>query len=182
MNLKNFLNIESLSKYISNNIESIPKNYDDIFLSVNDIFKYKKANCIDLALLYHKFFELHNIKHRIFQIGLYKYTKMWQIGQYHICTYFFNKNRYKIVQNLLIGRIKNEIFIGNNDLFFTLIRFKNYFLPAYKQLTSLYNAEEIIKILSYRDILELDLYIINNDIYNKQNKFHKLIEQYNNIL
>ena len=80
MNLLNFLNIEVLAKYITNNIKPIPQNEDDVFLSVDDIFKYKKANCIDLALLYHNFLKLHNIKHGIFQIGLYKNTKMQQIG------------------------------------------------------------------------------------------------------
>ena len=174
MKLTNFNNIEELAKWISINIEHIPAGADDVFISVNEIFKYKQASCIDLALLYHQYFKLHHINHGIFQIGLYQNTGINQTGQYHICSYYLENDIYKIVQNLLTNNITSEIFSGTTNLIYSLIKFKNKFLPDYKQLTNMYNAEEVIKILNKDDIKILNLYIKNNNIYKKQNKFFKL--------
>lgn len=182
MKLTDFNSIEDLAEWISMNIEHIPTGADDIFISVNEIFKYKHANCIDLALLYHQYFKLNHINHGIFQIGLYQNMGINQKGQYHICSYYLENNIYKIVQNLLTDNIISEIFSGTTNLMYSLIKFKNKFLPDYKQLTHIYNATEVIKILNKNDIEILDLYIKNNNIYKKQDKFFKLIENKINIL
>lgn len=182
MKLTDFNSIEDLAEWITINIKSIPKNKDNEFISINNIFRYKKANCIDLALLYHQYFKLNHVNHGIFQIGLQVNTGISQQGQYHICTYYLENKLYKIVQNLLTDNIISEIFSGSVNLIYSLIKFKNKFLPDYKQLTNMYKAEEVIKILDKSDIEILDLYIKTNNINDKQNKFFKLMEDKINIL
>ena len=182
MKLTDFNSIKELVKWVSINIEHIPAGADDEFISVNEIFKYKRANCIDLALLFHQYFKFYHINHGIFQIGLYQDMGISQKGQYHICAYYLKNGIYKIVQNLLTYNITSEIFAGTTDLIYSLIKFKNKFLPDYKQLTNMYNAEEVIKILNNNDVAILDSYIKNNNIYKKQDKFFKLMENKINIL
>ena len=44
MKLVNFNNLEELLEWLFINIEYIPVDTDDVFISVNKIFKYKRVN------------------------------------------------------------------------------------------------------------------------------------------
>lgn len=154
---------------------------DNIFIPPDKILNNKYGNCIDLALLYHSWLSAKNIKHGIFQIGLYKEGKGYQIGRYHICSFFKRKNYY-IVQNLLTEHINKEIFLGNNSLIFSLKKFANQFLIDYKQMTGLTDGMEVLRILHNSDINRLDNFIKQNDILDKQTKFFSISNRRKNIL
>lgn len=181
MNLLDFTNIQELSKWITKNVQSLPIEDDNIFIPFDKILNNKYGNCLDLALLYHSWFQQKNIKHGIFQIGLYKEDKDYQIGRYHICSFFKEKNYY-IVQNLLTEHINKEIFLGNNSLIFSLKKFANQFFADYKQMTGLIDGMEVLRILSNSDINKLDNFIKRNDILDKQTKFFSISNRRKNIL
>lgn len=182
MSLPKFKNINDLAKWITNNVEHIPQGQDDQFIPYEDIFTYRKANCIDLALLYYKYLKMYRIRCKIFQIGLLYEEDFYQRGQYHICCVYFYNNTWIVVQNLLIGDIKEEVFICNsNKILIALVNFAKLFLPAYKKLTGLTKSEEVIRTLRVRDVRKLNLYIACDDLDHKQKRFSKLANQRQNI-
>ena len=184
--LSDFSSPEKLIAWCYNNIKEIPQEEDNEFIFPPEIFEKKMGCCIDIAFLMHLYCDMNNIQNTICSIDIdYKSTKYSKenngIGHV-ICTYYM-KNKWIIAQTDGINdkntNLHSCIFIGNNDIHYTVLSFGkkllNGMIPWLKNwkpnciITKLYYT-----IFTLLQLKRLDIRCETNNTKNKQ-KFFRLL-------
>lgn len=135
MNLDDFSSPAELISWCYNNVKEIPIEEDNYFVFPPEIFEKKKGNCIDIAMLMHIYCDHKNIQNTICSIDIDYQNNEYEKHinrQGHVICIYKDKNRWIIAQTDGINdtriKLNSCIFIGNNDIHYTLIDFSNHLL------------------------------------------------------
>lgn len=163
--------LKELAKYIES-IEEVPKQDDVSFKWPEDIEKYSKGNCVDVALFVHYYCKKNDIKNKLARLTIAygnNERSTFLNHQSHIICACYENNSWFIVQNSGLGDDLSALFtINSKSLEKTIEKFASIYMPRLSEYLISEKPDMVIDKIYYNVLSDKELESFDKKYYGEK--------------